>query len=266
MDHDNKRVRTSAANNNGRTSGNTTAIIIGASLEQKTTNNGDGSNNDNHPPKVSSSSHHCSLLSKALTANTNLVRLTVTQIRHSHTEPWRHQLPPVSSWTGVGIVLRGDDRDNTFVRVLTTASTVRHATFLRVSSLIHPSPASMIGCSVDRIGVSMNLAILKANDDNKRRWEEQQEGPTMISERLPQRGEEVTFVGISLTAPPAAGSGKNSHSNTTFNVIHTGTVSDYFAEENHYMLRMRVDPLPPPNCVGGILLDCSGYVVGMMSS
>eukprot|EP00804_Cyclotella_cryptica_P015994 CCRYP_004150-RB/>CCRYP_004150-RB protein AED:0.31 eAED:0.32 QI:0/0/0/1/0/0.33/3/0/688 len=223
-----------------------------------------------------------------IAAASRLVRLSVTKVEPSYTEPWR-KLSPVSI-VAVGVILTAahpidnDNQAKALLRIVTTASNVNHATYIRahtMTSSSSPSSSSYspfsVTCRVEWISRSMDLAILSTlpQEDTIHGSADisSQGGSIHISDRLPMPGEHVTFMGFAQTSTSSLMSSGFGHGwdnlpsdNATNVTIVRGTVSHFEACENHhFMLRMNVN-IPTTTCAGGVIIDDCGGIVGIMGS
>lgn len=199
-------------------------------------------------------------------ASKSVVHLSVTKVLPSYTEPWRKLSP--TSLVGCGVLIDwdncggeaaeassclnsdGSQRREKSLRILTTASSVQHATFIRASIPASSSPIS-VSCSVEWMSLPRDLAVLKieSNDPN---WAAiAQDHCAIISDRLPAMGEQITVATVSSN-----------------NLLHgIGTVSNYFADEDvHFLLRMQVSMVSSAPSPGGVIVDRDGHISGLITA
>ena len=221
------------------------------------------------------------------TASSAVIHLSVTKVEPSYTEPWRKMSPVFLE--GVGILFDWGNHEsniaagaqvvdpaaktgtNKNLRILTTASTVHHAASIRASIPYSSSPNS-VSCIVEWVSLPMDLAVIKLSADDIS-WGE--ECLATISDRFLELGEHVKIVGVHSKdlfhlAPTSLGgvkrSDNKSYSKKQQQLNNSGTVSNYFADEDqHFMLRMALS-MPSLSSAGGIVLDQNGDIVGLMKS
>jgi hypothetical protein len=194
-------------------------------------------------------------------ASKSIVHLSVTKAQPSHIEPWR-KLSPISL-VGCGILIDWDAcsgdaaaaasscmNNEGCLRILTTSSTVHHATFISASITASSSPIS-VSCRVEWMSLPMDLALLKIESNDPNWAAAAQDHCAIISDRLPVLGEQIAMAAAS-----------------TNKILHDiGIVSNYFAdEEDHFMLRMQVSTVSSASSSGGVVVDQNGHISGLSTA
>ncbi|KAL9185817.1 hypothetical protein ACHAXT_003594 [Thalassiosira profunda] len=139
------------------------------------------------------------------------------------------------------------------IRILTTARTVQHATSIRARA---PSSPLSVGCTVEWMSLSMDLALLKVAG-------ELNTAPLPVNASLPCLGGEVACVGFpSAEGLQALGHGEEAD-------VHKGLVAGFYADNGeHHLLRMKVtlSSHGSESAGGGIVLGSNGHIVGLSTS
>jgi S1-C subfamily serine protease len=86
-----------------------------------------------------------------------VVKLVVTSVTRSYSEPWRRRTQRESGGTGFLIPWN----ENQTVRILTNAHVVRNASSVRARSSFGPH---VVNCSVEWISLPLDLALVKISD------------------------------------------------------------------------------------------------------
>lgn len=229
-------------------------------------------NESNKRPRTTAPPAVNNINEMAATPHTNLsaavsksiVHLSVTKAQPSHIEPWR-KLSPISL-VGCGILIDWDAcggdaaaatttatacmNNEGCLRILTTSSTVHHATFISASIPASSSPIS-VSCRVEWMSLPMDLALLKIESNDPNWAAAAQDHCAIISDRLPVLGEQIAMAAAS-----------------TNKILHDiGIVSNYFAdEEDHFMLRMQVSTVSSASSSGGVVVDQNGHISGLSTA
>jgi hypothetical protein len=89
-----------------------------------------------------------------------VVKLMVTSVSRSYSEPWRRRAQRESSGTGFLIRWRGDDNSDS-IRIVTNAHVVRNASTVRARASFGPY---VVSCEVEWLSLPLDLALLKIAD------------------------------------------------------------------------------------------------------
>lgn len=91
-----------------------------------------------------------------------VVKLVVTSVSRSYSEPWRRRTQRESGGTGFLIGWNEDDNSPS-VRILTNAHVVRNASSVRARSSFGPH---VVNCSVEWISLPLDLALVKISESD----------------------------------------------------------------------------------------------------
>jgi len=206
-----------------------------------------------------------------------VVKLMVTSVSRSYSEPWRRKPQRESSGTGF-LISWGEDTQQP-IRVITNAHVVRNATTVRARASFGPH---VVSCQVEWLSLPLDLAFLRitegdwndfckgwsfdvANGDGSNAAAAVMKSVTdpasngnnnvtkllTLSTGLPKLDENVTCVGF-----PQGG--------TQISV--TRGVVSRIDVDSQYVLRIQIDAAINPGNSGGPVFDEQGQVVGIASS
>eukprot|EP00956_Cyclotella_meneghiniana_P005979 scaffold7802_cov71-Cyclotella_meneghiniana.AAC.14 len=91
-----------------------------------------------------------------------VVKLVVTSVSRSYSEPWRRRTQRESGGTGFLIGWNEED-DSASVRILTNAHVVRNASSVRARSSFGPH---VVNCCVEWISLPLDLALVKISESD----------------------------------------------------------------------------------------------------
>mmetsp|Transcript_7137 Transcript_7137/g.17744 ORF Transcript_7137/g.17744 Transcript_7137/m.17744 type:complete len:725 (+) Transcript_7137:171-2345(+) len=120
-----------------------------------------------------------------------VVKLLVTSVSRSYSEPWRRRQQRESSGTGFLIRWRDDDDANTdSIRIVTNAHVIRNASTVRARASFGPH---VVSCEVEWLSLPLDLALLKIAEGD---WDDFCKGWSI--------GQLLSSGNTALSAPPAA--------------------------------------------------------------
>jgi len=202
-----------------------------------------------------------------------VVKLMVTSVSRSYSEPWRRKPQRESSGTGF-LISWGEDTQQP-IRIITNAHVVRNATTVRARASFGPH---VVSCQVEWLSLPLDLALLRITEGD---WNDFCKGWSFdvangdggavmknvtdpasngnnnvtkmltLSTGLPKLDENVTCVGF-----PQGG--------TQISV--TRGVVSRIDVDSQYVLRIQIDAAINPGNSGGPVFDEQGQVVGIASS
>eukprot|EP00984_Skeletonema_dohrnii_P019042 scaffold9041_cov134-Skeletonema_dohrnii-CCMP3373.AAC.2 len=191
-----------------------------------------------------------------------VVKLMVTSVSRSYSEPWRRKPQRESSGTGF-LISWGEDTQQP-IRIITNAHVVRNATTVRARASFGPHVVSCQGWSFDVAnGDSNAAAVMEGVASNNNNNSNTATDPASngnnnnvtklltLSTGLPKLDENVTCVGF-----PQGG--------TQISV--TRGVVSRIDVDSQYVLRIQIDAAINPGNSGGPVFDEQGQVVGIASS
>ena len=205
-----------------------------------------------------SASKRSTIRSSSSSRTRPVVKLMVTSVSRSYSEPWRRKPQRESSGTGFLIAWQEDPQQP--MRIITNAHVVRNATTVRARASFGPH---VVSCQVEWLSLPLDLALLKITEgdwlDFCKGWcfdvAKMKEGATnnnhdttsngssnvkkvlTLSTGLPKLDENVTCVGF-----PQGG--------TQISV--TRGVVSRIDVDSHYVLRIQIDAAINPGNSGGV--------------
>eukprot|EP00985_Skeletonema_marinoi_P024378 scaffold16922_cov148-Skeletonema_marinoi.AAC.1 len=172
-----------------------------------------------------------------------VVKLMVTSVSRSYSEPWRRKPQRESSGTGF-LISWGEDTQQP-IRIITNAHVVRNATTVRARASFGPH----VGWSFDDAAAA--AVMMKSVTDPASNGNNNVTKMLTLSTGLPKLDENVTCVGF-----PQGG--------TQISV--TRGVVSRIDVDSQYVLRIQIDAAINPGNSGGPVFDEQGQVVGIASS
>ncbi|KAL3810828.1 hypothetical protein ACHAXA_007518 [Cyclostephanos tholiformis] len=234
-----------------------------------------------------------------------VVHLSIVKAKPSFIEPWKNM--PLVTLTGTGVIIscncseRGINEDNSIecgeegaysienihqndggrtknntVSILTNAHLVQYAKSIRAQT---QSCSTSVKCTIEFISFDMDLALLNVDlDEMTSNWKH---FALPLTRNLPRLGEEMTCIRYAKSESyNISGASSVQHYFDRLSIplqsssrhvaldIFRGTSSGYYADEDeHYMLRMKLNSsMVPSYCGGALVIDCKSNIVGIISS
>jgi S1-C subfamily serine protease len=263
-------------------------VILGGD-EVAVENDNDDIINDKSGSSTRTSSHRSTALKKSSRKSSSsrtrpVVKLLVTSVSRSYSEPWRRRHQREASGTGFLVRWGGgggggsSNDNNNSIRIVTNAHVVRNASTVRARASFGPH---VVNCEVEWLSLPLDLALLKITtadwDDFRKGWGisdssssgladatvapdgesaqiTKQDADSIcltLSSGLPRLDENVTCVGF-----PTGG--------TQISV--TRGVVSRIDVDSHSVMRLQIDAAINPGNSGGPVFDENGQVVGVASA
>lgn len=216
-----------------------------------------------------------------------VVKLMVTSVSRSYSEPWRRKPQRESSGTGF-LISWGEDTQQP-IRIITNAHVVRNATTVRARASFGPH---VVSCQVEWLSLPLDLALLRITEGD---WNDFCKGWSFDVANGDSNAAAAVMEGVasnnsnSNTATDPASNGNNNNV-TKLLTLSTGLpkldenvtcvgfpqggtqisvtrgVVSRIDVDSQYVLRIQIDAAINPGNSGGPVFDEQGQVVGIASS
>jgi len=216
-----------------------------------------------------------------------VVKLMVTSVSRSYSEPWRRKPQRESSGTGF-LISWGEDTQQP-IRIITNAHVVRNATTVRARASFGPH---VVSCQVEWLSLPLDLALLRITEGD---WNDFCKGWSFDVANGDSNADAAVMEGVasnnsnSNTATDPASNGNNNNV-TKLLTLSTGLpkldenvtcvgfpqggtqisvtrgVVSRIDVDSQYVLRIQIDAAINPGNSGGPVFDEQGQVVGIASS
>jgi len=207
-----------------------------------------------------------------------VVKLMVTSVSRSYSEPWRRKPQRESSGTGF-LISWGEDTQQP-IRVITNAHVVRNATTVRARASFGPH---VVSCQVEWLSLPLDLALLRITQGD---WNDFCKGWSFDVANGDGNNNAAAAVMKSVTDPASNGNNnvtklltlstglpKLDENVTCVGFPQGGTqisvtrgVVSRIDVDSQYVLRIQIDAAINPGNSGGPVFDEQGQVVGIASS
>mmetsp|Transcript_19676 Transcript_19676/g.33570 ORF Transcript_19676/g.33570 Transcript_19676/m.33570 type:complete len:637 (+) Transcript_19676:46-1956(+) len=207
-----------------------------------------------------------------------VVKLMVTSVSRSYSEPWRRKPQRESSGTGF-LISWGEDTQQP-IRVITNAHVVRNATTVRARASFGPH---VVSCQVEWLSLPLDLALLRITEGD---WNDFCKGWSFDVANGDGNNNAAAAVMKSVTDPASNGNNnvtklltlstglpKLDENVTCVGFPQGGTqisvtrgVVSRIDVDSQYVLRIQIDAAINPGNSGGPVFDEQGQVVGIASS
>ncbi|KAL7455369.1 hypothetical protein ACHAWC_006912 [Mediolabrus comicus] len=235
----------------------------------------------------SSSSKRTKRSSSSSSRTRPVVKLMVTSVSRSYSEPWRRKPQRESSGTGF-LIQWEEDSNNQSIRIVTNAHVVRNATTVRARASFGPH---VVSCEVEWLSLPLDLALLRITAGD---WNDFCKGWSF--DDLLKKSDDTTTNGndnvVSETAAVKEGANMNGNNNNATKLLLlqeelpkldenvscvgfptggqqisvTRGVVSRIDVDSQYVLRIQIDAAINPGNSGGPVFDEKGQVVGIASS